>query len=303
MISSTNKKKKQTVKGTTYSRKGMTYALAIGATVVVTSVNVLLGMDARTTISVLGVKEGEVLNKGIALSSELCYEKEVTKKDYTPDMILYKDKDKYYGNYASNFIRGGNAIHVDEVSETRPVRNAWLYDLPADSEVVTIAYTPTELAGKLLSPGDNIRIRATYTDNSGDDAVKVTTDLVSCVTVRDLLNSSNESVYDIYSELNKMSDVNKRKAMQSSEFSSSIQPVSIMVALPSSVALDYTRYKNEKKATFTMTLLSRNEADASVMEDIPIVITSDVESWVGSTSSSLGNSEMVESAEKNNTRK
>lgn len=282
MIGNTKNSKKATVKGNKYSRRGLALIVAIAIIVIITLVNVVLLVVAKQTVNVIRVKPGEVLSKSTQISSNLCEPYQISKRDYTSDMALYKDKDKYYGMYATNYIRGGDVVHTDEATDEKPVRNAWLYSLPQGTEVITIPYTPTELAGKILVPGDFIKVRATYTQ-TGSSGAKQQDVVFDSVEVKDILNSDNQSVFDIYSQLNKLPDASRKKAMASSDFTQAIQPVSLMIAAPSAQANEYSKYKDQYKATFSFTLLSRNGNDSIQLDDIPIMST-DVDSWVKSDS-------------------
>lgn len=261
-----------------YSRRTATILMVSAAVAACIIGMIIMTMDIRNRVDVLQVKSGEVISKGTQITSDLIEKHSLTRREYTKDMCLWKNKDKYEDKYANNFMRGGNSIHIDEVTDDKPVRNKWLYGMDIDHEALTIQYDPMKLAGKLILPGDKVRIRVTYTNTDGSQG-KTEEVLFDSIEVKDILNSEGKSIYDINQDLSKLNDADRAAAMKSSEYATAISPTALMVEATKADAEKYSSYQDKNKATFSLTLLSRNGNDDIQLDQIP-TITSQVSDWV-----------------------
>jgi len=104
--------------------------------------------------------------------------------------------------------------------------------LEENYEVLTIKYDYLECGGSILRPGDLVRVRVTYTEEipssdgmmyGGSKKVKKTEILFDSIRVKDLINSSGRSIYEVLKEVFKLSEKDRREVMKSRDFMQSIK--------------------------------------------------------------------------------
>jgi hypothetical protein len=209
-------------------------------------------------------------------------------------MILFEDvEDVVYEKYAAYYIRESTILYIDQLTDTRPLRNEWLYTLMEDEEVFTIPYNYMEAGGNILLPGDTVRVRVHFEEReeSARDAFDfstsyqttnriIRTDIVfDSIVVKDMLNSNGQSIYEIYREVMRLNDSQRREVMQSSQFQSSIRPRSLVLAgMPEDITR-YAAYRGSMSGgNFLITLLSRPDGAAG-FDSLPTLET-EVRTWI-----------------------
>jgi hypothetical protein len=231
-------------------------------------------------------KEVEVLsfNKSM-IDRELIEESFMTKlvlaeKDLKDGMVDWKEREQYVGKYVAHFVRAETPLYSDMFTEEQALRTAYLYSLETDEELLTFPYDISTAGGKLVTPGDRLRIRGSYESEDGstdvsnvevDDDGKtidsgaekmngVVADIIfDVVDVKDLLNSANESIVDIISDANKLPQKDREVLMTSEDFITSITPKAILMVVKTKDIDKYVAFQAKESPTYTITLLTRNE--------------------------------------------
>ena len=214
------------------------------------------------------------------------------KKEYTSDMITYDQIDKIINKYSLYYIRNKSFLYEDQLTEEKPLKNEWLYEMDKDKEVLTMPYDYLKCGGDILVPGDLVRVRVSYATtqtqsvpgsglNPGYESEKTVrkTDVVlDSIKVRDQLNSSGHSVYEVYKEVMKLSPEQRQEAMKSRDFMEKITAKALVLEVTSDQVKKYVHYSGVKDATFLITLLSRK--DNKNILDETTAITKEMQSWM-----------------------
>jgi len=79
--------------------------------------------------------------------------------------------------------------------------------------------------------------------------------------VKDLINSSGRSIYEVLKEVFKLSEKDRREVMKSRDFMQSIKAESLLLAATEEQVNKFAKFKSQQDAVFTFTILSRNGND------------------------------------------
>jgi hypothetical protein len=255
---------------------------------------------ARDTVSVVRLRRDIPANTLLTTDDVERYD--LIRREFNErEMILFENvEDEVYGRYSAYFIRRETVLYGDQLIDERTVRNEWLYTLSEDEEVVTIPYRHSEAGGDLLLPGDLIRIRVTYEaetpvsntapyyyddfnpniqSSSSTGRSTVTDILFDSIVVKDMLNSSGRSIYELYKEVMRLDERQRESVMASRDFISNTRPAALLLAGTAEDMERYARFRaTVSSSNFLITILSRAD-NLSDFESLPILET-EVRSWI-----------------------
>jgi len=248
--------------------------------------------NASDTVEVLRVKSKNGLQAYELITEKNIQKYNIIRKEYTDDMILAEEMPNIINKYTKYYIRKNSILYKDQIVDEKPLRNEWLYKLDEDLEVITIPYNYLECGGDILMPGDRIRIRITYEveDNSDTSSVdpyadpydfnpnlmsnktpkkKLVTDILfDSIVIKDMLNSSSHSIYEIYKEVMKMDEDKRQEVMKSNDFLKSIQPRALLLAGTAEQMTNYAKYQNIGAKSMLITILSRANSNV-ILDQLP----------------------------------
>jgi len=261
-------------------------AVIIGSFVYLNSLN----DSAKDTVDIVVVKSSGGISANTLITKDNVGKYSIIKKEFKDDMITYDKVDSILNKYSLYYLRNGDPIYFDQLTDEKPRDNEWLYELEDEYEVLTVKYDYLECGGGILRPGDLVRVRVTYTEEvsvppamegmmySSSKKERKTEVLFDSIRVKDLINSSGRSIYDVLKEVFKLSEKERQEVMKSREFLQSIKAESLLLAATKEQVNKYTKFKSQQDAVFTFTILTRNGND-EVLDQLP-VIEKEVESWI-----------------------
>jgi len=253
--------------------------------------------EASDTVEVLRVKSDTGLQAFEPITEEHIEVYRIIRKEYTEDMVLASEKQDVLDKMVKYYIRPKSVLYKDQLTDQKPLRNEWLYELEDEFEVLTIPYNYLECGGDVLLPGDKVRIRVTY--EVEDDQVdpyqtedynpnlnvvktpgkKVVTDILfDSIVVKDMLNANSHSIYEIYKEVMNLNEAERQKVLKSEEFLRSIQPKALLLAGTKEQVDKYARFNGTNTKSILITILSRANSEV-ILDHLPSLI-SEVESWI-----------------------
>lgn len=283
-----------TVKNVSPNRKFLKKLIALLVSILIIVVSFILlnnsNRAAKDTVEVVKVnKEGGL--PAFAVITEKDVEKyNVVRKEYTKDMVLAEDLPEILNKFTRYYIRNNSILYRDEVSAEKPQKDKWLYDVGEESEVLTLPYNFLEAGGDILMPGDRVRIRVSYTDESGGGAAgnpnaatfsggpTKTEVLFDSITVKDMLNANSHSIYEVYKEVLKLGDSERERVMKSEDFLKSIQPKALLLEGTKDQIDKFAGYNYKDNKKFLITILSRSQSNP-VIDQLP-TLQKEVESWI-----------------------
>lgn len=201
----------------------------------------------------------------------------LSEMDMKEGMIRWDDREEFTGKYSAHFIREGTPTYTDMFAEEQALRTPYLYNLESDQELLTFPYSISEAGGKLVTPGDRLRIRGSYVipedeynseiegeldeeDIKENHEGRTVADIIfDVVEVQDLLNSSNESIVDIINSANRLSQSERELLMSSDEFINKVTPSAVLMVVDTEEVDKYVEFQANEAPTYTITMLSRNE--------------------------------------------
>lgn len=227
--------------------------------------------EARNTVDVVRLRGRNGVPANTLITRDLLEIYSIIEAEYTSDMLKYSELDEALNMHTQYFLRGRSILYKDQYTQEKPLKNDWLYNVADGNEVLTIPYNFMEAGGNILVPADQIRLRAIYANSSsgavdretmtrstGTHTVEV---LFENITVRDLLNSQGNSIYDIYRELSRLGEEERKKAMEGRDFLSRITPRALVLEATPEQIDRYSLYKGKRDLSFTITILSRKNND------------------------------------------
>ncbi len=249
--------------------------------------------DASDVVEVLRVKSNEGIPAFVMITENTVEKYQIIKKEYTEDMLLSEDMDSIKGKLTAYYIRGNSVLYKDQLIDEKPKQNEWLYQVNEENEVLTLPYNFLEVGGDILMPGDRVRIRVSYEVeekspagsnpnaiySESTNSIKKTEVLFDSIVVKDMLNSSSHSIYEVYKEVQKLNEQKKQDVMKSKDFLRNIQPKALLLEGTSEQINNYAKYKGLNGNSFLITILSRKDSDV-IIDQLP-TLENEVESWIG----------------------
>ena len=195
-------------------------------------------------------------------------------------IVRWSDKDLVCGQrYAAYYQRGGTVLFWDSTIRDQTRKNSYLYNM--SGELLNIQMNTVSDFGDMVVPGDTLNIRATYeatvynlpteleyklSDNGSGATTEGTTVtrnelLFSEVTILDMLNSSGNSIFDIYYEYIAASKAEQAALLSDDGFLESVKPSSILLEATSEEVERYMLMQTAG-ASYQMTLLPRTSSSS-----------------------------------------
>lgn len=267
-----------------YSKKNLIVVAILAVTVLMIIWVYSMGRKAEETVSVImyaePVYKNEVITESMLKEYQMLkgeYEKyTVTDENGTPQrrILLWEERGNIINMFAAYPLQQDTvAMYTDVISSRIDNSDSVLYSYPGKN-IISLEVGNSELQAfkTFLEPGDRINITAlykvseeVYKEDEMGNTVKETVEtfkeetVFKDIVVADLLNSSGQSILDIYASY-KEKTVYQQAALDSSEsFKSSVEPSTMLVALTPEEELMYYTYLNKNEVEFRVSLPQRVE--------------------------------------------
>lgn len=142
-----------------------------------------------------------------------------------------------------------------------------ILDDPAEAEGVTDDTSELQVPVTVVEDGDNTQAYIGSLDENLSDA---TPDRFADIIVVDVINAANESLFDVYLSLSRMTYEARREYLTSrassagaNEYKSRFVPMSLVFALDDDQVSELTKVENMSNATITYTVLPMGSYDAT----------------------------------------
>ncbi|MEK3903591.1 MULTISPECIES: hypothetical protein [unclassified Paenibacillus] len=250
--------------------------------------------DARDTVEVLRLTQKGGLPAFTVLTDKQVETYNIIRTEYTPDMVSADKLPDVLGKFTKYYMRDNSVLYEDQLLDEKPVKNEWLYKLGEKQEVLTLPYNFLEAGGDILMPGDRVRIRVSYNVeeavasgaggnpnavfNPSQSSVTKTDILFDSIVIKDMLNASSHSIYEVYKEVLKLSEDKRQEVMRSDDFLKNIQPKALLLEGSGEEINKYAKYKSLDSKSFLITMLSRSGSTV-IMDELP-TLQNEVESWI-----------------------
>lgn len=195
-------------------------------------------------------------------------------------IVRWSDKDLVLGQrYAAYYMRGGTVLFWDSTLRDQTRKNSYLYNMTG--ELLNIQMNTVQDFGDMVVPGDTLNIRATYaatvynlpteleyrlsmesgSNNTTGVEISKTDMLFSEVSILDMLNSSGNSIFDIYYDYISKTKEEQQAMLADDGFLDSVKPASILLEV---TAEEVERFMamDSVNASYQMTLLPRTSSSS-----------------------------------------
>lgn len=270
-------------------------AILVSVLVVFASFSYLnsINSDAKEFVEIVVVKPKDGISANKLITEGLIKKGKILRTDFKEGMVTYDKVDEVLNKYSFYFLRYDTPLYYDQLTDSIPLKHDWLYELPKESEVLTIPYDYDKCGGGILAPGDYVRVRVTYEENKPSSGVDldqgpyfnstsfdkknyVTEILFDRILIKDMLNSRGQSISEIYKEVSRLGKEERQKVMESEEFMRDLQAKSLVFEATPEQVDRYT--KSNFHGTFTFTILSRSD-NKNLIEQLPTV-DKEVSEWI-----------------------
>lgn len=265
--------------------------IAIATVVAVCILTLITSSENRKTVSVVRLKDSVSANAMI--TEDMLEEYEMYYKEFEQygvieqtdgskrkAVVTWEDRDQVIGNrYSAYYLRGGTVLFWDQTVKEQTKKNSYLYSM--DGELLNIKMD-TQDFGDMVVPGDALNIRVRYVKTSYDlpseEQFKLAVDtssditavdttvsemLFSEVTVLDMLNSSGNSIFDIYYDYISKSKSQQAALREDEGFLESVTPSTILLEVTAEEA-DRFMEVSAYSAEYLMTLLPRTGSSSII---------------------------------------
>lgn len=266
--------------------------VALAVVVIICILTAISTAEAKKTITVCRIKGDAPISANAMITESMLEPYEMYYKEFAQygtmkfsdgstrsTIVRWADRDLVTGQrYAAYYMREGTVLFWDATLKDQTRKNSYLYSM--DGELLNIQMETTEDFGDMVVPGDSLNIRAKYTKKeydltseeeymltgeTGEEGVdvEVVEPLFSEVQVLDMLNSSGESIFDIYYEYISMSKEQQAAMLEDTTFLSSIEPKSILLEVTAEEVEHFMQVQSQS-ATYQITLLPRKGSSAII---------------------------------------
>lgn len=267
-VSSTNPAKNN-------SKKNMVIAGTLVVTVLLVIWVYAMGKKAEDTISV--VMWNSPIYKNQPISESVISEYKMLKGEFEKyaisgddgkqrRIVLWEERDKLIGTFAAYPLQQDTVAMIRDVITSRiDNSDTVLYSFPG-KEVVsldTVAQDSLEAFKTFLQPGDRINVTAIFKDEEKASDIGDTIEIFreetvfQDILVADLINSSGDSILDIYASYNDMDDYQQAQLDVSEGFQESVTPSKLLVALTPEEITSYYKYLSKSDVEFKVSLPQR----------------------------------------------
>ncbi|AZS14029.1 flagellar biosynthesis protein FlgA [Paenibacillus lutimineralis] len=284
----------KTVKSVSPNRKlfKKILALLLSILIIIVSYVVLNNANeaAKDTVEVLRISQSGGVPAYVPITEKQIKKYSIIRREYSDDMVLAKDMDSVVDKFTKYYLRDDSILYKDQFMDEKPQQNEWLYEMEDQHEVLTLPYNFLEAGGDILMPGDRVRIRVSYEQEEGSSAgnpnagyssggSKMKTEILfDSIEVRDMLNSSSHSIYEVYKEVLKLSEDKRQEVMKSNDFLKSIQPKSLLLEGTKEQIDNFAKYNGYDGKKYLITMLSRKNSQV-ILDQLP-TLQREVESWI-----------------------
>lgn len=251
--------------------------------------------EAKKTITVVRLKQDASISSNAMITESMVEPYDMYYKEFAQygtvkfsdgstrsTIVRWSDKDLVINKrYAAYYMRQGTVLFWDATLRDQTRKNSYLYSM--DGELLNIDMDTKQEFGDMVVPGDSLNIRASYTkknydlpseeqykldaNNGGSAGDPIDTDVVeplfSEVQILDMLNSSGESIFDIYYEYISMSKAQQAEKLKDNDFLKSVEPKSILLECTSEEVEHYMEME-KNNAKYQITLLPRTSSSAII---------------------------------------
>ena len=261
--------------------------LALGVIVFVTIMTAISTAENKKTITVVKLKDDISISANSLITDDMIEAYDMYYKEFKQygtmefsdgstrsTIVRWQDRDLVVGKrYAAYYMRQGTVLFWDSTISDQTRKNSYLYSMTG--ELLNIQMNTVEDFGDMVVPGDTLNIRAVYTktyynlpeeeeymlsdgEGYGEGVEMETTEMLfSEVTILDMLNSSGNSVFDIYYEYIAATKEEQAAMLKDEGFLESVQPASILLEVTSEEVEHYMQLQ-KAGATYQITLLPRD---------------------------------------------
>lgn len=244
---------------------------------------VYIGSKATSTIDVVMLSTS--IHKNQRITEDMIVKYPMIKAEYerysTTDsegnvkrrVIKWEDRDVLKEAYAAYPLQANTlALYSSFLKSRTDNSDSALYSFPG-KELVKLDIGSNDLKAfkTYLQPGDKINVQATYTEkvksedtNQYGYSSTVTEDVFRTETVfndialADLLNSSGQSILDLYSDYNELSTYEQVQRDNDEDWNKSVEPATILIALTPEEKERYYYYLAKGSVQFRVSLPQRS---------------------------------------------
>lgn len=261
--------------------------LALGVIVFVTIMTAISTAENKKTITVVKLKDDVSISANSLITDDMIEAYDMYYKEFKQygtmkfsdgstrsTIVRWQDRDLVVDRrYAAYYMRQGTVLFWDSTISDQTRKNSYLYSMTG--ELLNIQMNTVDDFGDMVVPGDTLNIRAVYTktyynlpeeeeymlsngEGYGEGVQMETSEMLfSEVTILDMLNSSGNSVFDIYYEYIAATKAEQAAMLKDESFLESVQPSSILLEVTSEEVEHYMELQ-KAGATYQITLLPRD---------------------------------------------
>lgn len=232
-----------------------------------------MGHKAQDTITVAVLAQNVYKNQ--VITAEMLEPYEMIKAEYEKlyevdengnkarRILTWDEADMVINSFAAYPLQQGTYAEYRSFIQSRVDNSdSVLYSFPG-KEIVSFDIGTGDLGTfkTFLQPGDKVNIQAIFKDSQNDSDMEIirTETAFTDVMIADLLNSSGESILDIYTEYKDLTVWQQANLDDSSSFKADTSPSSLLVALTPEELERYYYYVSKDGLEFRMTLPQRTE--------------------------------------------
>lgn len=266
------------------SKRNLLIILVVAITAVLILWVYSMGKKAEETVTVIMLNQAVYKNQAITESMLTPYEMltgefekyAVTQQNGTKKrrILLWDERDMIIGTFAAYPLQASTlAEYTDFIISRTDNSDSVLYSYPGKNLVpLEVGSSELQAFKTFLQPGDRINIVAIYSESDKvyvDDGYGGTESqevevfrsevVFQDIVLADLLNSSGDSILDIYASYNDMTTYQQAQLDASTSFQESVEPKTMLVALTPEEETRYYYYLGKDNIEFKISLPQRVE--------------------------------------------
>ncbi|AFC27329.1 hypothetical protein PM3016_353 [Paenibacillus mucilaginosus 3016] len=239
------------------------YLLALG--VFLASLVMILNNTSKYKRDVAVAEFREDVGSGTLIKKDMIQKRTLAERDYDSKTMVPYDQaaSLIEGKYTGIYIPKGVTLQKTWFTDKKKERLKYLKDMKENQEFVTIPYDSRYSGGRVLLPGDYVKLYAVYqgTDPATGQLNKLAdVDVIfKKIKVTDLLNAEEESVLGYLEDAQMLSREQQEALMKRKEFQDSLTPKFMGLVLTNEEAEALQKFLGNGKIQIKADILTRDE--------------------------------------------
>lgn len=246
------------------------YAIALLVFLISLMMNYRIAYQYKSDVDVVIFSQD--VGGGVVVTSDMLRKKTIAERDFDPDlMIPYSEAERLIvGKYTEHFISKEVPLRADWFTDEQIERYSYLNEMAEDEEFVTIPYDSKLSGGRILVPGDQVKMYAVYHEadpvTGRMNKLAEVDVLFENITITDLLNAQEESIRNLLEDASRLPKAEREKLLANKQFQDKLLPKYLGLIMKHDEAEALQQFLGNGQIQIKLDILTRSKDDSGISD-------------------------------------